>query len=194
MCKLNELKNTVRGLSKKNRKSMSASQRSAADKLITDAAVDLIKKFDREIPVYCYVSMPEMEVATDGIIRFAIERGMTVIVPKCVRENVRLEHYAISSRSCLAKGYYGIEEPVPEKCRRVNAPHKGICIVPGLAFDEYGIRMGWGMGFYDRFLESFEGLKIGLCYECCLFSGSLPHDEYDAKMDIVISEKMIRKM
>ena len=116
------------------------------------------------------------------------------IAKKCVKEDVRLEQYAITSGDDLEKGFFGIEEPITGKCRQIKAPHEGICIVPGLAFDENGIRMGYGKGYYDRFLASFRGIRIGLCYECCIYSGTLPHDEYDAQMDLVISEKMVRKM
>lgn len=193
MCELKQMKNTLRAECKSKRLAMTAQQREKADSAIFAYVRELLEGYEDE-RLYCYVSSPAIEVETRQLIDYALHRGMTVIVPKCVKEDVRLEQYAITSGDDLEKGFFGIEEPITGKCRQIKAPHEGICIVPGLAFDENGIRMGYGKGYYDRFLASFRGIRIGLCYECCIYSGTLPHDEYDAQMDLVISEKMVRKM
>jgi 5-formyltetrahydrofolate cyclo-ligase len=60
--------------------------------------------------------------------------------------------------------------------------------VPCLSYDTYGYRIGYGKGYYDRFLSSFDGTKIGLCYSA-FKSDRLPRGKYDIKLDIVITEK-----
>ena len=65
-----------------------------------------------------------------------------------------------------------------------------VCIVPGLAFDKNGYRIGYGKGYYDRFLKDFNGTKIGLC-RCDFLKDALPVNEFDHKVDMIITEKGI---
>lgn len=62
-----------------------------------------------------------------------------------------------------------------------------VFIVPGLAFDTSGYRIGWGVGYYDKLLAHVSAFKIGLAYECQIVS-RLPHEVYDIPMDVVITE------
>ena len=93
----------------------------------------------------------------------------------------------------LESGRYGILEPsellpILEKKDMTRA----ICIVPGLAFDGDGYRLGYGGGYYDRFLRDFYGTSVGLALsDCCV--PQLPHDEYDMAVSYVINEKGVRK-
>lgn len=93
----------------------------------------------------------------------------------------------------LESGRYGILEPpaslpVLEKKDMTRA----ICIVPGLAFDNEGYRLGYGGGYYDRFLKDFDGTSVGLAVsDCCVTQ--LPHDEYDMAVSYVINEKGVTK-
>lgn len=65
------------------------------------------------------------------------------------------------------------------------------CFVPLLAFDESGVRLGRGGGYYDRFLEKFKGKKIGLAFSWQKHEGPLPKEIHDQKLDLVITEKEI---
>lgn len=93
----------------------------------------------------------------------------------------------------LERGRYGILEPsaslpILEKKDMTRA----ICIVPGLAFDGDGYRLGYGGGYYDRFMKDFYGTSVGLALsDCCVTQ--LPHDEYDMAVSYVINEKGVRK-
>lgn len=188
MHELKQLKNSIRTECKNLRKEMSAVQRNNADRLIFEKTAEILEKYPSEY-LYCYVSSPEIEVDTLRLIDTSLKKNITIIVPKCVKGSCTLEHYIIHSRNELEKGAFGIYEPDSGICRKADPPYSGVCIVPGLAFDTYGIRMGYGKGYYDRFLENFSGLKIGLCYECCLYEEQLPHDRFDAVMDIVVTER-----
>ena len=65
-----------------------------------------------------------------------------------------------------------------------------LCIVPALSYDKDGYRLGFGMGFYDRFLADYNGMKLGLCYDNCM-SESFWHDGYDISVDKVFTDKDI---
>lgn len=88
----------------------------------------------------------------------------------------------------LAAGAYGIPEPM----RRETADIKTIdvALIPGIGFDRTGSRIGFGKGYYDRFLAEFKGLKIGICYDFQILA-DIPSSEHDIKMDLIITEKRI---
>jgi 5-formyltetrahydrofolate cyclo-ligase len=97
------------------------------------------------------------------------------------------------------QGAYGILEPKMEKDREVDPAQLDIIIVPGVAFDRKGFRIGFGKGFYDRFLETYrdslgreskQSFCIGLAFEMQIVD-SLPRDAYDEKVDLVITEDNI---
>ncbi len=185
-----EEKKSFRLMCKQKRREMSRQQKDKADKKIFYRTSELLRRIAMP-EIYTYVSSPETEVDTLSLIDYCLEKGKTIIVPRCIPGDLSLEHYIIKSRSQLEKGYYGIMEPVEADCEKVSAPHRGICIVPGLAFDAKGYRLGYGKGYYDRFLEAFSGLKIGLCYESCYFPDGIPHESFDAVMDIIVTENNI---
>lgn len=87
----------------------------------------------------------------------------------------------------VEKSPWGFMQPLSTSDRVSTSNIKGI-IVPGLGFDRRGIRIGRGMGHYDRALENFSGLKVGVCFENH-FVDSLPAEEFDIQMDVVVSEK-----
>ena len=86
----------------------------------------------------------------------------------------------------LAKGPYGIVEPTGSTVldKRMALP----ILVPGLAFDRRGHRVGYGGGYYDRYLKNYPGLKVGLCYEACLLD-EIEVDPWDQPVDILLTER-----
>ena len=102
-----------------------------------------------------------------------------------------MEFYSISSFDDLESGAYGIYEPKKE-CLKITADENTVCIVPGLAFDKSGFRIGFGKGYYDRFLSEFKGESVGLCYDEC-FSDILIKDKFDMCVSAVITETCIYK-
>lgn len=193
MQELIQEKNRIRIECKKRRLEMTQAERQYADDIIFEN-IKSILDFRSIKTLYCYVSSPEIEVDTLNLIDLFLEKLIPVAVPKCVSGSYTLEHFIITGMDQLKKGTFGIMEPDPLICERVSPPHEGVCIVPGLAFDAAGVRMGYGKGYYDRFLENFKGLKIGLCYESCFYSEGIPHDSFDAVMDIVVTDREIRKI
>lgn len=91
----------------------------------------------------------------------------------------------------FVRGGLGILEPHPDFSREIQ--EFAVCIVPGLAFDTNGHRLGSGKGYYDRFLATYEGLKVGLAYESQISESPLPSEKHDTPVDYVVTEKRILK-
>jgi len=140
--------------------------------------------------IYIYVAK-DIEVQTRGIINAAFANGKKVAVPRCIAKEKKMEFYFITSMDQLRQGTYGLLEPVPDICEKVLNDVTGLCIVPGLAFDGRGYRLGFGMGYYDRFLSKFQGKTVGLCYSSCV-CWKLPHGFFDRSVDILITEHYTR--
>jgi 5-formyltetrahydrofolate cyclo-ligase len=78
-------------------------------------------------------------------------------------------------------------EPAPH-LPTVNPGTIDLALVPGLAFDRHGWRLGYGGGFFDRFLSQFSGVNLGITFDALLLD-SLPHDTYDIPLNYVVTEK-----
>ncbi len=78
-------------------------------------------------------------------------------------------------------------EPDIEICEKVSDFRNSVCLVPGYSFDMLGYRLGYGKGYYDRFLKKFTIISIGLCYNNFL-SNELPADDYDAAVNFIATE------
>lgn len=131
-----------------------------------------------------YASSPD-EVGTRRFINAVLAEGKTVAVPKCVGRDMKF--LVIGSLDELVRSRFGVDEPADGE--EMTDFADTVCIVPALRFDANGYRLGWGGGFYDRFLAGYNGCSIGICYEeCC---GEVPRDRYDLPVDIVITENGI---
>lgn len=86
---------------------------------------------------------------------------------------------------------FGVEILGPKEKAEEVVPD--VLLVPGLGFSLKGERLGRGKGFYDRYLESFKGIKVGICYECQI-STELPTEAHDQKVNFIITEKNIYRI
>lgn len=139
--------------------------------------------------LFIYVSK-SIEVNTYDIMMHAFKEKKIVLVPKCNAQDLTMSFYRVTSFNDLKKGYFKIYEPIEEKCEKFDDFSSGLCIVPGLCFDIYGYRLGYGKGYYDRFLKNFSGTKIGVCYSDYILK-KLPVDVYDEKVDVLVTEKNV---
>lgn len=131
--------------------------------------------------VFCYVSA-HGEVDTLSLLeRIAAEKTLTV--PYCTDDCGNMICVKISSLSDLTSGRFGILEP--KTPTPFNKEEIDFVIVPGVAFDKEGYRIGYGKGYYDRFLQNISPYKLGVCQKE-FYVDSLPHDEYDIKMDKIM--------
>ncbi len=139
-----------------------------------------------------YVSTP-IEVDTHRIIRQALADGKTVAVPRCVPGTRNMEFYRIDSMEELTDGAFGVREPAPDPHKLLPEDSDGLCIVPAFSYDWLGFRLGYGKGYYDRFLSRFRGQVIGICYSDCV-QRTLPHGRYDRPVELLVTEKYLRRI
>jgi len=139
-----------------------------------------LEEYKQSHLILTYVSLKD-EVDTMKLIRYSFKQGKKVAVPKCEGEDITF--YYINSLEELEKRKFGILEPKTNEI--VNDFANSICIIPGVVFDKQNNRMGYGKGFYDRFLENYKGIKTGLTYKECICD-KIDTDINDIKMDKVI--------
>ncbi len=140
--------------------------------------------------IFLYASCGS-EVSTDIIMHKAFADKKRVAFPKCIDKNGNMRFYYINSQNELMLGCYGIKAP-PVHTEAFFGDKNTLCIVPGIAFSLDGYRLGYGKGYYDRFLSEFKGISIGLCYDACL-AENIPADKYDKKVNYLITDKRIYK-
>jgi 5-formyltetrahydrofolate cyclo-ligase len=127
------------------------------------------------------------EVRTNLIIEKAHSLGKKVALPSV--EGETLTFYELSPGQCLVKGRFGIMEPLPYG----PVDNIDLLVVPGVAFDRQGYRLGYGKGYYDRYLEKNKktiSLCAGLAYSFQLLN-SLPLREHDMRLDAIATENEI---
>ncbi len=137
--------------------------------------------------LYCYVDY-RGEVGTRKLMQEAWVRGKTVAVPKV--EGKTMQFYQIDNLRELKPGAYGILEPegVRERLKVPDAAKKEVLIMPGSAFDTDGGRIGYGGGFYDRYMEMYPFLTaIAVAFDIQIVD-HIPVEETDRKPDILITE------
>ena len=121
------------------------------------------------------------EVATELIIEHAKMLGKKIALPRV--EEDKITFYELSSTKSLIRGRFGIMEPPPYG----QMGEIDLLVVPGIAFDKKGNRLGYGKGFYDRLLSGTRTFSIGLAYSFQVLE-NLPHDRYDKRLDAIASE------
>ena len=139
--------------------------------------------------VHCYVAWRN-EVNTHQLIKDTLETGRRVIVPVTDLSSHTLLHSEIKSFDELKKGTFGILEPPKDQFRKVKISEFDLVIVPGVALDLSGHRLGFGGGFYDGFLGKIKTTKIALAYEFQIVD-KIPTRTEDERVDILVSEKSV---
>ena len=134
--------------------------------------------------VFAYVSVG-CEVDTRALIEAALKEGKRVCAPRCLGKG-RMEAREIAALGALVPAAYGLLEPA-ENAPLVPPEEIGLTIVPCLAADRSGHRLGYGGGYYDRFLRCAAGASMCLCRARALLE-DVPREEHDAAVDMVVSE------
>lgn len=148
------------------------------------------KLWDQASTVGCTISQAH-EVDTAPIIDLAWKEGKKVVVPKCTPKESRLDFHQLTSYDQLETVYFGLQEPVPTLCP-VSEPNSiDLMLVPGLIFDLEGYRIGYGGGYYDRYLATYANETVALATEAQVVS-SVPHEEYDVPVRNLVTEKGFR--
>lgn len=135
--------------------------------------------------ILIYVSK-DIEVDTKRILCRAFTEKR-VFCPRCRKDSLEMDFFRVRDFSDLKCGMYGISEPV-DMSEIFEDLDNSLCVVPGLAYDIRGYRLGFGRGYYDRFLDGFKGTSVGLCYKNCVCE-ELPVNNTDIKVDKLITEQ-----
>ena len=143
--------------------------------------------------VHTYVSSKENEVDTRALICTCLAHGKRVAVPVVMPGTKTLAHALINGLDQLVVGPWGLAQPDPAAATWLPAEARiDLVVVPGLAFDRRGHRIGWGGGYYDRFLAQVQAVKIGLCYDALVLD-CIPGEPHDVPVDLVIAETAIHQ-
>ena len=148
-------------------------------KIITNQIINHPKYIEANI-IACYCSLKD-EVCLDELMIHAWENKKIVVVPKVNGND--MEFYVIKNMNDLEIQSFGIREPKHNFVFDKNSID--LFLVPGVAFDMSGKRMGFGKGYYDRYLLDLDTYKLGICFREQL-DDNIPTDEYDIKMDEII--------
>ena len=143
----------------------------------------LLEDYD---PILTYVSK-DLEVDTHGLIDNLLLGGKHIIVPIIEKKTVTLRLSYLEDRCHLVESTFRVPEPIGHEIP-VNGDDIPIGVIPLLAFDTCGNRLGYGAGYYDRFLISHPGMvKIGVAFSCQQVQG-VPADKNDVRMDWIVTE------
>lgn len=171
------------------RDTMSELARIAASDLIADFAMQLVARFPAGETIALYAPKGT-EVDTARIDAFARARGLRVVYPRVV-DGSKLLAFHDAPVDALEAGHFGLREPRAD-APTIELPAITAFMVPGLAFDRAGGRIGWGRGFYDVTLAAAnpQALRIGLAFECQLID-EVPRDPHDIHLHYVVTEAAI---
>jgi 5-formyltetrahydrofolate cyclo-ligase len=137
-----------------------------------------------------YAAMPQ-EIAVDEFLDDAWRHGRELSLPRWNAEEYAYELACVTSREQLQPGRIGILEPRPELPVLSDERRAALTwLVPGVAFDRRGTRLGHGRGYYDRLLAGTVGKRIGIAYDWQL-TEALPGDEHDVAMHTIVTDRQI---
>jgi 5-formyltetrahydrofolate cyclo-ligase len=170
-----------------NRRSLSEKESRSASLSIQHSFLET-QEYQRARGMVVYASIHK-EVDTEEIVRAALKSGKKVAFPAVVHHGLVFRE--VTEISSMKRGAFGIMEPCSTD-RTFGLDEADVVVLPGIAFDLKGHRIGYGKGYYDKTLHRLEGQGrlVGLCYDFQLVE-KIAGEPHDVKMDLIISEKRI---
>lgn len=135
--------------------------------------------------IFAFWGIPGKEPDTSRLIGELVRRGKTVGLPRMLPGH-RMEVRRFDPDRPLVKASFGISEP-EEDCPLLDREDIDLVLVPAVCYDGCGYRLGFGGGYYDRWLEGFSGVKVGLCRGAVLRE-AVPIEAHDARVDLLLTE------
>ena len=188
MTTVKKIKDETRKIYLEKRASMDPELKRKRDKKICEVATALASyRYADYVLLYAPLDdeIDVMPVALD-----ALAKGKKVAFPRCNKEDHTMDFHIVSSLDELRVDSYGIREPAADSpvFDLKNCSSSMICFVPGLIYDKKGYRLGYGKGFYDRYLSSVKGNIIGVVYSDFIVP-KVPRGKFDVSLSILLTEK-----
>jgi 5-formyltetrahydrofolate cyclo-ligase len=179
-------KRATRQTLRARRDALTADARAAASQAIARATNDLLDRRLVAGQLLALYATKGTEVQTAAIAAHVTARGITVVYPRVVDDARALTFHAVPATE-LVSARFGLVEPPPD-APAVPLDRIAAFVVPGLAFDLHGGRIGWGRGYYDATLAAApDALRIGIAFDCQLVD-RVPHEAHDMPMHYLITE------
>lgn len=160
-------------------------QREEKSRAVGDGVLAL-PAYQKARQVLLYLSKGS-EVDTWKVFARALAEGKEVYAPRCLDGEGTMGFFQVTSPQELLQGRFGLWEPDPRRCAPWRRREGALCLVPGIAFDRQGYRLGYGKGYYDRFLAVFSGTAAGLCFRELALE-RLPRGPQDRRVDVLVTE------
>jgi len=181
-------KQEIRAKLKSYRAMFSSEQWDALSDLIQDQLIDWIDTSAyKKIGIYLE-SSGKREISTKKIVNQFFRTKVTLFVPKVTSDYGEMIFLPFEGFDTTIVNKWGIPEPI--NLLEVTKDDIEVLIIPMLGGDSNGGRIGYGKGFYDRYLADYKGISVGLCPSGCIIP-EIPIDEHDIQLDIIITESEI---
>lgn len=193
MYELKSQKNQLRSVYSERRRNLDRKEKMARDKKICDAFFSLVTyRYANTLLMY-YPT--EFEVDIRPIAERAIKDGKKIAFPRCnPSDRTMVFHYVTNIDEVNEMSGYKIPEPsdiLPSFDPIVCENEKTACLIPALVYDDDGYRLGYGKGYYDRYLTKFYGTRVGIVYSDFTIE-QVPRGKYDISVDLLVTEKGVK--
>ena len=181
-------KQQLRAALKKRRAEIPTDERREMDaRIVANLAASEIFQNASALLVYAPL---EGEINLLPLVRIARERGIPVAFPRCDVETNTMRFYCLLPTARLTEGAYRIPEP-PDDAPLCEPDERALCILPALSFDPRGARIGYGKGYYDRYLATFPGIRVGAVYSKMILK-TVPTEPHDLPVSFLVTERGVR--
>jgi 5-formyltetrahydrofolate cyclo-ligase len=188
---IQEKKHEIRNQIGKRLDALSESERLKKNKIITERLFEFANFLEAKISLL-YIDLSH-EVKTGEIIKRCLSYNKVIVLPAFIPDTYRMKLMKIDNLDfCLQPGPRGVLEPNPAKCKTVPVEQIDIALIPGIAFDEKGGRIGTGKGYYDRLIPDLPitTRKVSLAFEEQIIQ-QVPMESHDKHVDIIITDERI---
>jgi 5-formyltetrahydrofolate cyclo-ligase len=184
-------KSEIRQNALARRDALSKKGLAAKSAAIMDRLFDFANFLEAKIVMF-YMSH-KSEVQTEEMVRRSLEMGKVIALPVVDTQTGAIAPYKVDDLDRdVRPSYGGIPEPIVQRCKKIPVQNINLAIIPAIALDERGGRIGHGTGFYDRFIPELDitTRKVALAFECQIVP-QIPMEPHDRYIDIIITEERI---
>jgi 5-formyltetrahydrofolate cyclo-ligase len=184
---IDKAKVTIRKLIIQKRKALNDSKKNEKSLVITQRLLDM-GEFKASKAVFCFLSTAH-EVKTEEIILKAFRLGKDVLVPLLNPQEGNMQVVRVSRDAQFVIGKYGVREPSLEAGEVVSSSCIDFVVTPGLAFDTFGNRIGYGGGHYDKLFKNISNdvMRVAVGYDFQIIE-SVPHSDFDESVHFIVTE------